>query len=77
MEVTVSMGTPTVSVTTREYMTMEHLWTARHAARLCSERESQILGQETPDTELRSFTITSIFLQRHSWKRSSTKWCWT
>jgi hypothetical protein len=47
-----TMGTPRVMI--RECVTMEHLWTARHAARQCREREAQVLHQETPDTERRS-----------------------
>ena len=44
----------------RQYVTMEHLWTARHAARLCREREQQ-LQPNVPDVEHRSLTMTSIF----------------
>jgi hypothetical protein len=53
------MGTPTIRM--RQQVTMQHLWTARHAARLCGEREAQILRQNTVDTELRSQAMTSIF----------------
>ncbi len=34
-KVTVTGGVPIVE--TRQYVTMDHLWTARHAARLCGE----------------------------------------
>jgi hypothetical protein len=53
------MGTPTIAI--RQQVTMQHLWTARHAARLCGEREAQVLGQNSVDTELRSQAMTSIF----------------
>jgi hypothetical protein len=54
-------GLGTVNVRTRQYVTMEHLWTARHAARLCKEREAQISNQATADTEHRSLAVTTIF----------------
>jgi hypothetical protein len=44
----------------RQYVTMEHLWTACHAARLCSEREPQ-LQRNVPDAEHRSPAMTAIF----------------
>jgi hypothetical protein len=44
----------------RQYVTMEHLWTARHAARLRREREPQ-LQPNVPDIEHRSLVMTAIF----------------
>jgi hypothetical protein len=49
------------SLKTQELVTMQHLWTARYAARLCREREAQILHQRSLDIELRSHAMTSIF----------------
>ncbi|MDT5351498.1 MAG: hypothetical protein QOJ56_30 [Mycobacterium sp.] len=43
----------------RQYLTMQHLWTARHAARLCVEREPQ-LEPNVADTEHRSLAISAV-----------------
>jgi hypothetical protein len=51
-------GVPRIQI--RQYVTMEHLWTARHAARLCSEREPQ-LQPNIADVEHRSLAMTAIF----------------
>jgi hypothetical protein len=50
----------TPRVLLRQYVTMEHLWTARHAARLCRERELQ-LQPNVADIEHRSLAMTAIF----------------
>jgi hypothetical protein len=45
----------------RHYVTMQHLWTARQAARLCADREAQLLGCRWSDTEHQSHAVTAIF----------------
>jgi hypothetical protein len=54
-----AVGTPSLQI--QEMFAMQHLWTARHAARLCRERESQVIRQRSVDTELRSHAMASIF----------------
>jgi hypothetical protein len=49
----------TSKVEVRQYLTMQHLWTARHAARLCAEREPQ-LEPNVADTEHRSLAISAV-----------------
>ena len=56
-KIVVTGGVPRVQI--RQYVTMQHLWTARHAARLCGEREPQ-LQPNIADTEHRSLAITAI-----------------
>jgi hypothetical protein len=51
---------PAPRVLLRQYVTMEHLWTARHAARLCRERELQV-QPNVADIEHRSLAMTAIF----------------
>jgi hypothetical protein len=58
LEVTV---TATAAGATRFYMASNHLWTARHAAQLCAERESQIANTDSQDMEHRSFVCTAVF----------------
>jgi hypothetical protein len=41
----------TATLQSRQYVTMQHLWTARHAARLCGEQEPQFQpNAPTPST---------------------------
>jgi hypothetical protein len=53
-----TMHAPTISV--RHYVTMDHLWTARHAARLCGQLEPQ-LQLNDPVVEHRSPVMTAVF----------------
>lgn len=41
-------------------MATHHLWTARHAARLCAEREMNILQEIAVDVEHRSHALTAV-----------------
>jgi hypothetical protein len=43
----------------RQYLTMQHLWNARHAARLCAEREPQ-LEPDDANSEHRWLAITAV-----------------
>ena len=54
-----AVGTPSMQI--QELFAMQHLWTARHAARLCKERETQVISKRSVDTELRSHAMVSIF----------------
>ena len=47
-------------VAVRSYMTMDHLWTARHAAKLCGELETQLQPND-PKVEHRSLAVTAVF----------------
>jgi hypothetical protein len=53
-------GHPPRVLLRQSFVDMEHLWTARHAARLCSEREPQLRPNEY-DIEHRSLVMTAIF----------------
>lgn len=54
------MGTPRIGV--RTYLSTEHLWNARHMARLCAERENTLAAQsfEGIDMQTRSYATASI-----------------
>lgn len=54
-KLTLTGHAPTIQV--RQYVTMQHLWTARHTARQCSERELHLQANDI-DTEHRSLVIT-------------------
>jgi hypothetical protein len=41
-------------------MTMDHLWTARHAAKLCGELEPRLQPND-PEVEHRSLAVTAVF----------------
>ncbi|MFE9582431.1 hypothetical protein ACFYO1_39070 [Nocardia sp. NPDC006044] len=49
-----------VVVATRQNMATQHLWTARHAARKCGERESAVLLENRIDLEHRSLTMSAV-----------------
>ena len=51
-------GTPRIQ--TRQFMTMDHLWTARHAAKLCGQLVPQ-LKRNDPKVEHRSLATTAVF----------------
>ena len=53
-----TMHAPTISM--RHYVTMDHLWTARHAARLCGQLEPQLQPND-PVVEHRSLVMTAVF----------------
>jgi hypothetical protein len=52
----------TVRVASRHYFASEHLWNARHLARLCQEREDELVAQNAyePDMEQRSLCVSSV-----------------
>ena len=47
-------------IAVRQYVTMDHLWTARHAAKLCGQLEPR-LRPNKPKAEHRSLAITAVF----------------
>jgi hypothetical protein len=49
-------------VGSRHYFATEHLWNARHLARLCQEREKVLVAQnaDLPDMEQRSLAVSSV-----------------
>jgi hypothetical protein len=49
-------------VGSRHYVASEHLWNARHLARLCQERENELVAQNAyePDIEQRSLCVSSV-----------------
>lgn len=51
-----------VRVGSRHYFASEHLWNARHLARLCQEREDELVAQNAdhPDMEQRSLCVSSV-----------------
>src|SRR6202023_2414551 len=46
-------------VQTRQFMTMDYLWTARRAAKLCGQLEPQ-LQRNDPQVEHRSLAMTAV-----------------
>jgi hypothetical protein len=52
----------TVRVASRHYLASEHLWNAQHLARLCQEREDELVAQNAdhPDMEQRSLCVSSV-----------------
>lgn len=51
-------GVPRVQ--THHFLTLDHLWNARHAAKLCGQLEPQLLRND-PKVEHRSLAITAVF----------------
>jgi hypothetical protein len=51
-------GVPRVQ--TRVFVTMDYLWTARHAAKLCGRLERQLLRND-PQVEHRTLAMTAVF----------------
>jgi hypothetical protein len=51
-----------VRVASRHHFASEHLWNARHLARLCQERENELVAQNAyePDIEQRSLCVSSV-----------------
>ncbi len=58
-KLTATVGLAAVRIESREYITMEHLWTARNAARLCGEPEPQPPPIQ-PNVAHRSLAMTAI-----------------
>lgn len=45
----------------RDYMAVEHLWSARHMSRLCGEVETRKQGTNRTDRTHRSYAISAVF----------------
>ncbi|MGA8548008.1 MAG: hypothetical protein WB785_22450 [Mycobacterium sp.] len=52
----------TARVGSRHYFASTHLWNARHLARLCQQRESELVAQNAyePDMEQRSLCVSTL-----------------
>jgi hypothetical protein len=50
------------TVSTRHYITLQHLWSAQHSARLCAEREADLVARNASnvDIEHRSLAIGAV-----------------
>lgn len=58
----IGTGTLSVAVEVWQPLATQHLWTALHMARLCEERETELLelGQKAPDIEHQSLAMTAV-----------------
>ncbi len=61
IDLTIEPGTPSIGV--RDYITSQHLWTARREAWLCRKREDQLVNDNDGnlDRRHRSHAITAVF----------------
>lgn len=57
---TASAGFSATVVSVRQYLSAQHLWSARYAARRCVEREAEVLSQNSIDIEHRSLAIIAV-----------------
>jgi hypothetical protein len=59
LQVGVRMG---ATISTRNYLSAQHLWTARHKAELCRQREVAIAGKRPIDVQHRSYATTAVLM---------------
>jgi hypothetical protein len=52
--------TSTAKVSTRHYLSSQHLWTALHSAKQCVELERHLTGKVSTDVEHGSYAMTSV-----------------
>lgn len=50
------------SISVRNYLSAQHLWTARHNAELCRRREGEVFGKRPIDVQHRSYATTGVLL---------------
>jgi hypothetical protein len=50
------------TISTRNYLSAQHLWTARHNAALCRQREVAIAGTRPIDVQHRSYATTAVLM---------------
>ena len=50
------------TISTRSYLSAQHLWTARHNAELCRQREVAIAGKRPIDVQHRSYATTAVLM---------------
>jgi hypothetical protein len=52
--------TGALSVASRHYVAGQHLWSARHHARLCAELETERTGKSAFDIQHRAYAVTAV-----------------
>lgn len=49
-----------ISISVRNYLSSQYLWTAQHNSELCRAREDEVMGKRPIDIQHRSYAVTAI-----------------